>query len=81
MVGETPGVDMSETDKITKLLHNLAKVCWDGCDLDGGTLQDWLEEAGVIVPTEVKKPCSDNCNCADYADFPTTCFRLAEQYK
>lgn len=43
---------------------------------DGGTLQDIAEKHGVLLPHSVTERCGDNCACADYAEFPTTCYRM-----
>jgi hypothetical protein len=67
---------------IKNLVHKLAERCWEGGEVDGGELQDLLSEAGVIVPTTVDEPCGEDCNCADYdAEFPTTCYRFAPEWK
>jgi len=46
-------------------------------DLDGGSIQDKLQELGLLVGVEVTAPCGENCTCEEYGDFPQTCFRLA----
>lgn len=43
---------------------------------DGGTLQDIAEKHGVLLPHAVTEPCGEHCACAEYADFPTTCYRM-----
>lgn len=45
-------------------------------DIDGGTLQDIAEKHGVLLPHAVTESCGDHCACAEYADFPTTCYRM-----
>lgn len=63
-------------------VHKLAQRCWEGGELDGGELQDMLVEAGILVPETVNEPCGENCACADYVfEFPTTCYRLAPDWK
>lgn len=47
-------------------------------DLDGGELQEKAKALGLIVPVTVAERCGDDCACADYADFPQECLRLAE---
>jgi hypothetical protein len=44
-------------------------------DVDGGQLQDAAEKHGLLVAIEVSEPCGEGCNCADYGDFPQTCYR------
>jgi len=50
-------------------------------DLDGGSIQDKLEELGLLVSVKVDKPCGENCVCQEYGDFPQNCLRLAEGLK
>lgn len=45
-------------------------------DIDGGALQDALTDCGLLTPVEVTAPCDpETCQCAEYADFPVTCYR------
>lgn len=44
--------------------------------LEGGDVQERAVAAGLLVPTEMREPCGDNCACADVTDFPTTCYRF-----
>lgn len=47
-------------------------------DLDGGSIQDELEELGLLERIEVQEPCGEGCRCAEYygGEFPTECLRL-----
>ena len=48
-------------------------------DVDGGDLQDWMVEAGVLAPTRMQAPCGEWCRCDQIgADFPATCYRVTE---
>ena len=51
------------------------------CDLDGGWLQDKAEQCGLLVRIEVTEPCGENCQCAEYDDFPQQCLCYAESIK
>lgn len=56
--------------------------CWDaarqGYSMDGGEIQDWGEELGLLVRVEATEPCGEGCVCAEYTnDFPTDCYRPA----
>jgi len=51
------------------------------CDLDGGSIQDKLEELGLLVSVRVDKPCGEHCVCVEYGDFPQDCLRLAKGLK
>jgi len=44
-------------------------------DIDGGSLQDRLEEAGLLGNVPVTEPCGENCACAEWDDFPQDCLR------
>lgn len=48
-------------------------------DLDGGSIQDKLEDMGLLVRVEVKEPCGEHCWCAEYyKEFPAECLRLVD---
>ena len=47
-------------------------------DLDGGDVQDKLEELGLLERVTVAESCGDHCRCAEYGDFPQDCLRLAD---
>jgi hypothetical protein len=54
---------------------------WRECpgDIDGGDVQEWLTDAGLLQPTEMSEPCSEECDCAGFgADFPTDCYRITD---
>jgi hypothetical protein len=59
-------------------LRDFAKEIMDNCPdvvfLDGFDLQDLGVKYGLLVGTIKTEPCSDNCNCAEYGDFPMKCF-------
>lgn len=64
------------------LVHKLAERTWEGGELDGWDLQDLLLDAGILTPVEVTEPCGENCKCEEYdCEFPTTCHRLAPEWK
>lgn len=47
-------------------------------DLYGDCLQEKAKDMGLIVPVTVTEACGEDCACAEYADFPQECLRLAE---
>jgi len=49
--------------------------------MDGGDVQDFGVAHRILVPVEVDEPCGDWCACAEYGDFPTTCYRLAAEFR
>jgi hypothetical protein len=64
-------------DDLSKLQRFAAAILGDDeiGDVDGGSIQDFAEACGLLVPTTVSAPCSEECRCAEYGDFPTTCYR------
>lgn len=44
-------------------------------DIDGGDFQDLAIKHGILRGVEVTEPCSPVCNCAEWDDFPQTCYR------
>ena len=50
-------------------------------DIDGGDLQDKLEELGLLERVRVTEPCGEYCRCVEYDDFPQECLRLVEGVK
>jgi hypothetical protein len=69
-----------EANKAARLVAEIFNE--DRGDIDGGWLQDKAVECGVLIPVEATEPCIDpeqgNCACAEYGDFPLTCYRLNE---
>ena len=57
----------------------ISESSFQGCDLDGGGIQDKATELGLLKEVQITEPCSEGgCACADAgADFPTTCYRFA----
>lgn len=53
-----------------------------GCDLDGGDIQEKLEELGILVHVTVQEPCGEGCVCQEYyGEFPAECLRLCDAYE
>lgn len=44
---------------------------WDGCDL-----QDIAVKFGLLEARRVTEPCGENCQCAEWDDFPMDCYFL-----
>lgn len=65
-------------DKLGKFIVKMLSNLPDG-DVDGGDLQDTAVECGLLVPTNVTEPCGEICYCAEYDDFPQTCYRLSPE--
>jgi len=45
-------------------------------DIDGGDVQAWAVECGLLEEWTPTEPCGEQCECAEVADFPTQCYRL-----
>ena len=50
-------------------------------DIDGGDVQAWAVECGLLEEWMATEPCGEQCECAEVADFPTRCYRLTETGK
>lgn len=58
-------------------IDKVINVALDGCDLDGGTIQEWAILHGLLIEQRMTKQCGDKCQCAEVAEFPATCCRKA----
>lgn len=59
------------------LVEWLWNIIREGMDVCGGELQDLLHDLGYLQGIRVEEPCDPEvCQCAEYVDFPTTCYRL-----
>lgn len=53
----------------------------DGGDIDGFDMQELMTKHGILVEQRMEQPCNvgredfQNCSCAEYGDFPQTCYR------
>ena len=50
-------------------------------DIDGGDVQAWAIECGLLEEWTATEPCGEQCECAEVADFPTRCYRLTDAGK
>lgn len=50
---------------------------WPHGDADGGDLEDMGVKFGILKPEEVTQSCGEYCRCAEWDDFPQTCYRLS----
>ena len=51
-------------------------------DLEGGSIQDKLEDLGLLERVKVTEPCGEHCRCAEYTDdWPTSCLRMLDGAK
>ena len=55
---------------------------YGGCDIDGGSIEDKMEELGLLERIEVQEPCGEGCLCVEYyGEFPAECLRLVDGVK
>lgn len=49
---------------------------WVDFDMTSGDIEELAEKCGLLEPHIVDGPCDrESCNCAEYDDFPMTCYR------
>ena len=74
--GEMQALKFAESD--LAVLRAFAKKClkdWPDGGIDGFDLQDYAIEFGLLSGKTVNGPCcEEGCNCAETAEFPTTCY-------
>lgn len=60
------------------ILNNYWVASHDYHEPDGGDIQELGERYGLLVPHTVTEPCGEYCSCAEWDDFPQTCYRIHE---
>lgn len=50
-------------------------------DIDGGDVQTWAVECGLLEEWTASEPCGEQCGCAEVTDFPTRRYGLTETGK
>lgn len=68
----------ADSDGLIQFAKECLAVSRDGCDMDGGDIQELALKLGLIEPYTVTGPCGSDCVCAEVDDFPLTCYRDAE---
>lgn len=53
-----------------------------GGDVDGGWIQDYATDMGILIVVQVTEPCGEgeNCVCTEYG-FPVECYRYSPEFK
>lgn len=60
-----------------RFVNKAIEICFDGCDYDGGQMQEDLHKFGLLEQQAMHEPCGEGCMCADLgADFPAECYRI-----
>jgi len=71
-----------EIEKLRKFVGRvLGEVRQYMSDIDGGDVQAWAVECGLLEEWTASEPCGEQCECAEVTDFPTRCYRLTETGK
>ena len=64
---------------LARLGLNALDVAWDGCDYDGGEIQEDATAFRVLIVEERTETCGDACRCAKFAeDCGWLCYRESE---
>ena len=65
---------MSDFDRLRAfaiaVLNDFPDSAPDGCEI-----HDLAIKHGLLIGEDVTQPCSEGCRCAEYGDFPQTCYR------
>lgn len=73
---------MSQKEQVAALIEfvrwAITKSAFEGCDLDGGDVQDEAVRLGLLRQVRATEPCGEVCACFD---FPQTCHRFADFMK
>jgi hypothetical protein len=65
---------------LVQFVDKALRVSFDGCDYDGGSIQDDLHRLGLLEEKTMTEPCGDVCDCAELVgEFPTQCYRITPQ--
>lgn len=52
--------------KLARFADSCAEASFDGCDIDGGTIQEWMEGEGLLVRRpDLVVPCGEFCSCSE----------------
>lgn len=75
------GLSPPPNDDVEKLRAFAQRILmdWpDTPDIDGGDLQELAVKSGLLEGHEVTQACGETCTCADYDEFPMTCYRKTD---
>jgi len=75
-IGWLPMPDVQEV-KFKQFADELITIALQGCDADGGSIQDLAVALGLLKEVTATEKCGEACACAEVSGFPTQCFRKA----
>lgn len=67
---------MTNEQRLRAFAQAILKGWPDFDTYDGFDLQELATTHGLLAPIQVTEPCGEDCNCAEYGDFPTDCYRF-----
>ena len=63
--------------KLARFADSCAEASFDGCDIDGWTIQEWMEGEGLLVRRpDLVVPCGEFCSCSESMGEGQKCDRL-----
>lgn len=72
--------EMGQTEKLIRLTMFAKDIMenWPDGGVEGDELQELAVKHKLLTPVEVYESCGENCACADYGNFPVTCYKRTE---
>jgi len=72
--------EMSQLEKLVRLTAFARDIMSNFPEggVDGFELQEFGVKHKLLEPVEVTESCGEHCVCADYGDFPVTCYKRTE---
>lgn len=55
--------------------NEMVNIALDGIGIDGGDIQDVALRYGLLKKVTANEACGEDCDCAQYDDFPMICHR------
>ncbi len=63
------------SENLKNFANEILSHTFEGCDLDGGEVQEIAVKHGLLMPITVNSKCGENCRCAEFSEFPLTCYK------
>jgi hypothetical protein len=65
----------AELERLKQFADEMIAIAFQGGDADGAHIQETATRTGLLKETTQQEPCGENCACAEYGEFPATCYR------
>ncbi len=72
---EKAWTDLAQLSRFAGMALDAVRVKEIG-DWDGDEMQDAMVICGLLAPIVATEPCGEACRCAEYDEFPQTCYRV-----